>query len=528
MSALWGEGAGQAFLLETLVWTGALIALVLVLRRPVSRWLGPQAAYALWLLPMLRLLMPPLVLPSWMNAAPPADEMGEAAEMTTFVYTTTGEIAATPIAAEQPFDWIALALGAWALGMAVFLYRRFQQYFEMRRELLAEARPMGEAGKVRLVETPATTAPIAFGVRDKVIALPIGFMALTARDTRELALEHELAHHRAHDLLANFLVQPLFAMHWFNPLGWAGWRAMRRDQEAACDARVIAARGTETRGAYASVIAGFATGPHVALAAPMACPVLGDKSIIHRLRSLTMSDISPRRRNAGRALMAAGLLALPLTATITYAAAAPEAPAAPSVVAAVPAPPAPPAPVLPISLQAAPEVDVEVTTDEDGNEVRVERHVIVLRNDEEGDDGEHRGTKHVERKVVIHDPKSKLTAEERAEMMAEIRESLAEADVEIDSAMKDVRVAMMEMKDGKGGLTKVSVECRGGDKGAEWRSEDGETVTRLCTSEVRASAIAGLKEARAEIAKNTEMDAQMRAEVLKALDEKIAAWKSRN
>jgi hypothetical protein len=94
--------------------------------------------------------------------------------------------------------------------------------------------------------------------------------------------------------------------------------------------------------------------------------------------------------------------------------------------------------------------------------------------------------------------------------------------------MKDVRVAMMEMKDGKGGLTKVSVECRGGDKGAEWRSEDGETVTRLCTSEVRASAIAGLKEARAEIAKNTEMDAQMRAEVLKALDEKIAAWKSRN
>ena len=43
------------WLVHTLAWTAALIALVLVLRRPVARFFGPQAAYALWLLPMLRL-----------------------------------------------------------------------------------------------------------------------------------------------------------------------------------------------------------------------------------------------------------------------------------------------------------------------------------------------------------------------------------------------------------------------------------------------------------------------------------------
>ena len=39
----------------------------------------------------------------------------------------------------------------------------------MREELLAGSRPVGEAGKVRLVETPALAAPVAFGVFDKVV-----------------------------------------------------------------------------------------------------------------------------------------------------------------------------------------------------------------------------------------------------------------------------------------------------------------------------------------------------------------------
>ena len=68
-----------------------------------------------------------------------------------------------------------------------------------------------------------------------------------------------------------------------------------------------------------------------ALAAPMACPVLGDKSIIHRLKSLPMDDGSRGRRWAARGAVAAALLAVPMTASISYAepVAAPEAPAVP-------------------------------------------------------------------------------------------------------------------------------------------------------------------------------------------------------
>ena len=44
----------------------------------------------------------------------------------------------------------------------------------LRAGLLADAVKVGQAGKVRLVETPAVPAPVAFGVIDKVVAIVNG------------------------------------------------------------------------------------------------------------------------------------------------------------------------------------------------------------------------------------------------------------------------------------------------------------------------------------------------------------------
>ncbi len=150
-----------------------------------------------------------------------------------------------------------VGLAVWLAGAAIFLIVRFRAYFQMRRLMLGNACDVGRADNVRLIETSLTSAPLAFGVIDKVVALPEGFLARWDRQARDLALEHELAHHKGHDLLINFLVQPLFALHWFNPLSYLGWLALRRDQEAACDARVIAGREAEQRATYAKVIASF-------------------------------------------------------------------------------------------------------------------------------------------------------------------------------------------------------------------------------------------------------------------------------
>ncbi len=514
------------WLFDTLVWTAALIALILVIRRPVARYLGAQFAYALWAIPLLRLILPPLTLPAWLAPAPvPVSETG-----LTIVMTEGGAAAtqgASAVAASTPIDWALFASVIWLVGAAAFLTFRFTNYFRMRAELLEDAYPVGEAGDVRLVETPATNSPIAFGVFDKVVALPEGFMVMPDKIERDLALEHELSHHKAHDLFANFAAQPLFALHWFNPLAWYGWRAMRRDQEAACDARVIAARGGEEKAAYANVIASFATGPNaaprLALAAPMACPVIGEKSIIHRLRSLTMSDISPRRKLAGRALIGAAVLALPLTASISYAesmttpnpppaaAAAPKAPMLPSGVAA-PTPPAPPA--APFAMQGAQEAPAAPEAQE------VERHVYVINKEGEGQDGKKH--KEVRKHRMVFKNGEKLSEDEREKIILELREELDNVDVEIKEAMEEVRVAMIEM-DQNGSKTKIKTTCKNGKSG-ETVDSDGTRTVHVCTSEVMAQALKGIKEARKAIAEDPDMAPDMRAEVLRALDEKIENW----
>jgi beta-lactamase regulating signal transducer with metallopeptidase domain len=557
-------------LLHTLAWTGVLIALVLLARRRVTRHFGPEVAYALWLIPLARLILPPVTLPAWMapRAAVSAPEVPAvlaepalAAPPEPLVWQAAAEV---PLPADPApaagFDLFAVLADAplleallliWLAGAGVTLWRRFAAYFALRRVLLAEGRDLGRApgmfgdwfGQVRLVETPATNAPLAMGVLDPVIALPPGFLALHDRASRDLALAHELAHHRGGDLLLNILVQPLFALHWFNPLGRYGWLALRRDQEAACDARVMAARPAEDRATYAALIARFAAAPGAthtaALTAPMACPVLGETSIIHRLRSLAMSDLTPRRRLAGRALLGAGLLALPLTASISYAAsetiapvaeppappappAAPEAPQAPSAPEAPDAPdaPQPPAPPVMVLIERdgamiadGAEVTESVWKDADGKERRI-RMVFRAAPDARAAAGEDRAA----------------AAARRDEMLAEMEAAFAEAD-KVRAEMP--RIIFQTMSEANGqrdeqGRQRVMVkhECKpGGEEVTETTTKDGVQVVSICQKRMFVSARSGLEEARAEIARDKDIPEATRKELLKALDRQIARWK---
>jgi len=516
-----------AFAADTLLWTGALAALVLVLRRPVARWFGPGVAYALWLLPLARLLTPPLLLPRALISpgfAPVASNPVPAAAGADMVVTTA------TITGEAAFEvpWELLLTTAWLVGAAIFLYARWRDYRAMRARLLADAAEVDRREGVRLVETPAVSAPVAFGVRDKVIALPPRFLISGSLAERALAIEHELAHHRGRDLLANWLAQPLLALHWFNPLAWTAWNAMRRDQEAACDARVLAGRDAAARAAYARVIASFAAGEKLparnALAAPMACPVLGDKSIIHRLRSLTMTDVSPRRRAAGRwTLAASAALALPLTATVVCAgdaaaqAAEPEPPAAPS---------------APGTRTVEKRVIIEehrgAVEGDAGKPAKYERKLekdgktVIIRSDKPIDDAE-------------------LSAKlEKLEKLHKLEKGskwdVATSDG-LDGDKKVVRKFIVRDGDGYEGqaLAMVTSRCDEGralaDANASHEERSGSSTrsisrTRIMicgdAGESKAEALAHVRKARDQVASNDTMPAELRDDILRQLDASIA------
>lgn len=533
----------MTWLVETFVWTGALIALVLAARRPVARLFGARAAYALWVLPLLRLVLPPIVLPEWF--APQAS----AARDVAVALPDGGRHVATEIvvpaaaSATPAIDWLALGIAVWLGGALVHVAIRLTAYARLRSALLAGARPVGEAGPVRLIESPATAAPLAFGVFDKVVALPPGFMASPDRAARDLALAHELAHHRAHDLAANFAALPLFALHWFNPLSWLGWRAMRRDQEAACDARVVAHRDRAERALYAGVIAGFARAPRggltAALAAPMACPVLGDKSIVHRLRTLTMTDLSDRRRRAGLLLVGAAALALPLTASITYAqdaASNPPAPPAPPTAIAAPLPPvapanplAPEAPLPPVA--GEPRIVIDEGTP-DGT--RKERRVMVFRSAHGDHPAKALGAiPHVERRIVMRGKDGKMLAPDSPEFKAHMErferemEGLGER-IEKSVVIDEKRIERMAARAAEAGARAESMaprvieSCAGSEGVSETRSADGKRVIRICQARFAGHALNSLKAARNSIAANGALSAEVRSNVLGELDREIA------
>ncbi|MCB5424313.1 antirepressor regulating drug resistance protein [Altererythrobacter sp. CC-YST694] len=512
------------WLVDTLLYTGALIALVLVLRGPVARQFGPQMSYALWALPFLRFIMPPVVLPASFAPAPAADQLVTSAG--SGVLAPLSEVAFHPASAAQMPDFFppavptirdtlsgmvadALVL-AWLGGAAAFLLWRWWTYYRMRDWLLAGARPVGEVGRIRLVESPAAISPVAFGVSDKVIALPMEFMAMEDRAARDLAIEHELAHHRGLDLLANILAQPLLALHWFNPLAWLGWRAMRRDQEAACDARVIARYDPRVRAQYGRVIASFAAGPRLSLAAPMAGhrsfgPLLGEKSIIHRLRSLTMADISPRRRLAGRLMLAGAVIALPLTASVSYAeqgraeqrSRLPEPPAPP-------APPmAPAAPYAPVAPDAPLPPEPPVPPVPSVSAVSIVETGVVQQ------DG-------ASRKAASDlDRQSRQWETQWEDWGKQLEVNIAR----IVSTSISTAVSQTAMANGCGMAT-----SRSNGASAQAAGDCDMIAAKMgekAAANANASARAALLEVRASIARNRDLDAETRREVLQELDQEI-------
>ena len=58
--------AFQSWVVQTGLVVSLLIVLILLIRRPFARMFGANAAYALWSLPLIRLLLPGLI-----ESAPP-------------------------------------------------------------------------------------------------------------------------------------------------------------------------------------------------------------------------------------------------------------------------------------------------------------------------------------------------------------------------------------------------------------------------------------------------------------------------
>ena len=338
MSAL---PAIAAWAIEALVASALLMAFVLLVRSPVRRAFGPRVAYALWLLPALRLVLPSIPA-SWHQsvADTPISRVGET--ITVVILPSASPHPQAEAVAAAP-SLAAVLLLAWAAVAAGFLVFHLARHLVFCRRVLSRSITVDRIDRVRVVESDAAAGPMAFGILRPTVAFPSDFAERFDADERALALAHELGHHARGDLLANWVALAVLALHWFNPLAWRAFRTFRADQELANDARVLAGRSPYERHAYACAIVKAAHGKPVGAA----CHLHSVKDLKGRLKMLR-TQISPRRLAAGAAVVGTvSLAALGVTASGTSAAERIRTEVAETTGIALPAPETPETPETP-------------------------------------------------------------------------------------------------------------------------------------------------------------------------------------
>jgi beta-lactamase regulating signal transducer with metallopeptidase domain len=277
-----------AGLVETLVTVTLLMLLVLALRGPVARLFGAGWAYALWAVPALRLVLPPLPLIS--------SDISLPAVVATIPAAAAGGAAPLPAEAGAG-QWLPLILAVWAGGAVIFLTLQWLAYRSLLHKLHQDGRPgrPPSHGGIPTLVSRFAEGPLALGLIDRRIVLPADFHRRYTPSERRLALDHELTHHRRLDIWWNVAAAVVLAVNWFNPVAWIAFRAFRADQELACDAAVAARASSDERWDYARALLKAAShgGPMPAAA------LTGAGELKRRIRMMRGHKISFARRAGG-------------------------------------------------------------------------------------------------------------------------------------------------------------------------------------------------------------------------------------
>ncbi len=472
---------------DTMVSMTLLMALVLMIRKPVAHYFGANISYLLWTLPLARMFMPVLTLaaPAPMAAPEPMALAPVIADLPTadLLVAETARIAATGALAS--IDWLTVALIVWAGGAALLFISKIASYIQFREDIISDGQLIGRHGNIRILETAAVGGPLAFGLIRKYIAVPTDFFRKYSPRERELALEHEIAHHESGDLAANFIGLFILSLHWFNPIAWLSWMAFRQDQETACDARILQNSDPNIRAVYGRTIAKSASRHQLGLASP-----LGQKDKIKgRLKMLGQTEKSSLRKRLGALMVGAGtLVALPLTATVTYAEAiepvdlsvhaAPKPPVAPMPPVA---PLAPEAPVPPKAPKLA-ENDQWITIDKSGDTINIT--MLNGSKDFENDEQYVRRIKHDGRTIILRTNRE-LTDAQAFEMVEEAEESRREADRELQEYERERKEMRVEMREAEREVRKSQREVERSEREAEREARQAQREARISVREAR-------------------------------------------
>ncbi|HFK1730649.1 TPA: M56 family metallopeptidase [Bacillus pacificus] len=279
------------WLIETSLMASILVGFILCIKILFRNKLTPRWQYMLWIVLMIRLLLPwspdssysiysllsyrssvseviPKNMPSTESIV--NIESDRTVESNSKMVTKTSE-PAVEVSLEQqtPFSLYKLAMYVWLVGvflLAVITFitnRRLYSYIKKQPDIMDEqvatvfnrckqSMKMKKVVSLRLAGKIASPTVFSF-FRPKVLLSKKHMKVLNEQQLQHV-FYHELAHIKRNDVAVNWIMYSLILLNWFNPILWYAYFCMIEDQELACDAYALTFIDKEEQIAYGHTI----------------------------------------------------------------------------------------------------------------------------------------------------------------------------------------------------------------------------------------------------------------------------------
>jgi beta-lactamase regulating signal transducer with metallopeptidase domain len=269
---LWG-GYFLRFAWPMLWQSSLLIVVLLAFDLLFRRKVRASIRYALWLVVLIKLCLPPtFASPTspawWLQRTPP---QGMAMSYTvTYDNGSQSEIPQAPLNAFVPpkptmipAAWLLITSTAVSLALLFWLLARWRQitrhvrFSASSERLTAIAREaqyvIGKKFNAQIRLTTNPMSPAVCGLFRPVVLIPQSLAENFSQEQLRAVLLHELIHLQRRDVWLNFLQALLQIFYWWHPLLWLANARVRRVREEAVDDAVMMALRDEAE-AYAPTL----------------------------------------------------------------------------------------------------------------------------------------------------------------------------------------------------------------------------------------------------------------------------------
>lgn len=269
--------------------SGTLVGLLILALHPLTeKYFSKRWNYYIWLLVVLRLLIPfhfetnfLAKIPAKMSVASSADLIHMDASATHAASSTIAQKHLTdtasspqlsdlnPVSDTMP-SLLTIIACIWFFVAFIMLFVCFLRYCYFLKTVKKNCVRITDNPIINLenflcaklnvqqppalYESPAVFSPVTIGLWHPAIFLPKGFSNGKDLTSLKLILHHELIHVARKDLFYKWIYQLLLCVHWFNPLLYQIRRQINSDCELSCDEQILVQLTTFGKQLYGNIL----------------------------------------------------------------------------------------------------------------------------------------------------------------------------------------------------------------------------------------------------------------------------------